>query len=234
VTPSRFHITCDIDWAPDFAVYDLANRLKCEGIQATFMVTHSSDVLSDVRNLGHTLGIHPNFFPGSSQGDSPEDIMENLLKIVPDAIVMRTHGLYQSSRLLEMISKKYPTIEIDLSLLTYGSSFVEFSNLYFEGSCLRRLNYNWEDDIAFGDPKIDWANPLELARASIYDFHPIHVALNSSSSDRYRELITEMKGRLSLATPAVVGKLRQDFGVGTFLDALLQKGWTHVQLSEFR
>jgi len=233
-TRPKYHITCDIDWSPDFAVYRLAKELQQSGIAATFFVTHESDVLSDLREMGHSLGVHPNFLHGSSHGTSTHSVMEHVLEIVPEATIMRTHCLYQSSRIFEVIARDFSNVRIDLSLLTYQSHFVSSTWLHFEDAAIRRINYNWEDDIAVADPGIDWIQPRELSPVAIYDFHPIHVALNSSHLSQYRQLVKALTGQpLQTATPGLVAQfVSSGPGVGTYLNALTLKPWTHVQLSD--
>ncbi|MGB3909255.1 MAG: hypothetical protein WBL06_02130 [Pseudolysinimonas sp.] len=118
--------------------------------------------------------------------------METVLALAPDARVMRTHSLVQSTTLFEAILAESPQIEHDLSLLTYGSPHTAWTAWHSRGKRIRRLNYNWEDDLAFDDPNQDWTVYRPVAPIDVLDFHPIHVALNSSREDAYMLL----KGRL--------------------------------------
>lgn len=187
-----YHLTFDIDWAPDWAIADVLDVLAAHGAPATFFVTHRSEVLGEIAARGHEIGIHPNFLAGSSHGTEPRHVMESVLALAPDARVMRTHSLVQSTILFESILEDFPQIDYDLSLLTYGSPHTAWTAWHSRGRGMRRLNYNWEDDLAFDDSHQDWTRYRPVAPIDVLDFHPIHVALNSNSEDAYMLL----KGRL--------------------------------------
>lgn len=58
----------------------------------------------------------------------------------------------------------------------------------YDGVEFERINYNGEDDCAFFDKGFSWKTIDPTINTMIYDFHPIHVALNSSSLKPYQEL----------------------------------------------
>ena len=99
----NYHITLDIDWAPDLAISHCLEILKEKRIKATFFATHKTDLLKEIKKDGHEIGIHPNFANNSSHGNRTEKVMENCLKIVPDAELIRTHGLIHSTKLITKI-----------------------------------------------------------------------------------------------------------------------------------
>src|SRR5215207_3277728 len=123
------HLTFDVDWAPDWMVDICRQKLNQKNVKGTFFVTHRADIIADLLNDGHAVGIHPNVFPGSSQGISIQAVFDNLLNILPEAEMMRTHGLYQSSPFFSEIILNYPQIKTDFSLLTYKSVSVEKTKL---------------------------------------------------------------------------------------------------------
>ena len=99
-------LTFDIDWAPDFMIRKCTNFLEKNEIPATFFVTHNSKIISEIRdNELFELGIHPNFENNSTQGNNLIEVLSHLLKIVPEANSVRTHGLLQSSNIIENIIK---------------------------------------------------------------------------------------------------------------------------------
>ena len=69
-------------------------------------------------------------------------VIEYCLKLVPDATLMRTHGLIQSTNLLTKIFKEFPQLKIDISTFTYHFPTVTFFKLRYEGLIIKRLNYN--------------------------------------------------------------------------------------------
>ena len=72
---SFYHLTFDIDWAPDCCVEYILNKLKKQKIKSTFFITHETDIIDEIRKDGHSLGIHPNFLKDSTQGNSELEIV---------------------------------------------------------------------------------------------------------------------------------------------------------------
>ena len=191
----KYHLTFDIDWAPDFCISNILNKLKNAQIKATFFVTHLSDIIVDIINQGHNVGLHPNFLPNSSQGKNLDEIMDYLFKIAPNAIALRTHALVQSSPLLWELFSKFPQLKFDISLFTYKFPLVKVFDWTFEGVSFKRINYNWEDDCAFFDSEFLWNKPKFYSDITVFDFHPIHVALNSRDNKNYNRLKNNISGK---------------------------------------
>jgi hypothetical protein len=189
------HLTFDVDWAPDWMVDICRQQLNRKKVKGTFFVTHASDIIADLLIDGHAVGIHPNLFAGSSQGNTVRAVFDYLLNILPAADMMRTHGLYQSSRFFSEIILNYPQIKTDFSLLTYKSVSVEKTKLLLEDGQIDRVNYNWEDDVAFNDYYWEWSSFQPWSSLHVFDFHPVHVALNSREAASYRRLKDEIGSR---------------------------------------
>src|ERR1035441_3475149 len=81
-------ISMDVDWAPDFAIDFVAERLIASRVRATWFVTHRSPAIERLRQHRDLfeLGIHPNFLPGSSHGDSPAAVLQHCMGLVQDAV----------------------------------------------------------------------------------------------------------------------------------------------------
>ncbi|WP_173984905.1 hypothetical protein [Magnetospirillum sp. SS-4] len=221
-------LTFDVDWAPDWAIALCVDLCASAGVPATFFVTHSCDILADLRRAPDRteLGLHPNFLPGSSHGATPEAVLEHCLALLPEARSMRTHSLVQSTPLLGMVADHTP-IDVDVSLFLPFHRFLHATALPVgrSGRMIRRLPYLWEDDIAAGWPGWDWETggvPTD-GGLCILAFHPIHVALNTASLDRYDALKDSLGGRgLASLTEAEAARFhRPGFGVRGFLERLL-------------
>ncbi len=183
-------ITLDIDWAPDWIIDCVAERLIKHKVKVTWFVTHDSDAIKRLKKHPELfeLGIHPNFHPKNTQGGAPEQVLKNLLEIVPEAKSMRTHGLYQSTNLLEMASQK--GISYDVSLFLPQSEPINPHRLFFEsGSSLIRLPYVWEDDLEMAKPQpcLCLDQFAHFQKEAILDFHPIHIVLNSCDMETYTQ-----------------------------------------------
>ncbi|GAB7022216.1 polysaccharide deacetylase WbmS family protein [Salidesulfovibrio brasiliensis] len=183
-------ITLDVDWAEDATILDVADLLIENRVRATWFVTHDTPVLSYLRDNADIfeLGIHPNFLPGSTQGNNPREILKTCMDIVPEAVSMRTHGLVQATWLYDLVLEETP-IQYDVS--TYLFRQMCRPVLYERSSgALWKLSHCWEDDL-----EIEKKQPvLSLDRlemhsghgAAIFAFHPIHIALNSPSMKYYK------------------------------------------------
>lgn len=192
-------VTFDIDWAPDWAVALCSDICASAGVPSTFFVTHQSDVLADLKRQSQIeLGIHPNFLPNSSHGNAAPAVIKHMLEIVPNAKSMRTHALMQSSSILEHVERE-TMLETDVSLLLPFHPGLRPTRIHYDDNSrgLTRLPYFWEDDVCAVWPGWQWdGDPVPIdAGLKIYDFHPIHVALNMGSLESYRKLKAHLSGR---------------------------------------
>ena len=184
----RYALTFDIDWAPDYAILYCLELLESAGCKATFFATHRTPINREIIDRGHNLGIHPNFLPGSSQGSNVQEIISECLSYAPDAWCMRTHSLVQSTPLLHEIFLKFPQLKLDVSLFMHRSNFAHKVKWAFDGVSFDRLLYNWEDDAQFSGFIDNKMPQLFFGDLTIFDFHPIHVFLNSTDGSQYRKL----------------------------------------------
>lgn len=104
-----FILTLDIDWAPDFVIEQVARIMIENKVKATWFVTHESEAIERLRENDDLfeLGIHPNMLSGSTHGKTEDEVLTHVKKIVPGAISMRTHGLYQTSNFIVKAAKEY-------------------------------------------------------------------------------------------------------------------------------
>jgi len=215
------HLTFDIDWAPDDSIDKIRQIINPLGIKATFFITHNSEILSDLINDGHEIGIHPNFLDGSSHGDTPQKVIEFLLNIVPQARAIRMHALFQSSPLLHLIFSKFPQLKYDFSIFMYNFPLIRQFEWQSEGVKFKRLNYNWEDDTAFFQNDFNWNGAHFPAHLNIYDFHPIHIHLNSKDNTSYNSLKNSIDiPLLKLNASKIIQYVNPSYGAKTFLEAL--------------
>ncbi len=188
----QFAITFDIDWAPDWAIRSCVELLEFHEVPGTLFVTHSSPYIESLHDHALIeLGIHPNFLPNSSHGNSIKEIVDYCTNLVPDAKSMRTHGLMQSTHILTYIIDNCPHITTDVSLFLPGHSNLQPTELYLgnSGRRLIRLPYFWEDDILAGMPNPNWSEPISIGNGlKIFDFHPTFVALNMATIGSYLQL----------------------------------------------
>ncbi len=219
-------MTLDIDWAPDFVIDAVAEKLMARRVRATWFVTHDSPAVRRLQDHDALLelGLHPNFLPGSSHGESVTEVLSFMRDILPDARAMRTHGLVQSTSILsEAVDSG---IDIDLSLFMPHTTHLSphFLQLKEGRNGLVRLPYFWEDDFATYEQSSRLALDTEALNRpglKVFDFHPIHIYLNTEEMARYAAL--KQQGPLPKLSCGDVDKWinRSGFGTGTLFDELL-------------
>lgn len=165
-------ITLDIDWAPPEVIDYSLNLLSQYNIKATIFSTH------DVIIEGHEVGLHPNFESNLSH----EDALKKLQDIYPNAIGVRSHALIISSRIYDLYADHK---------LKYSSSYYVNEQPFNPFNTIRdilEIPIFFEDDLYFkkGDMSFNANNinfPLESIK--VFDFHPVHLFLNTHSTEHY-------------------------------------------------
>lgn len=185
-------LTLDVDWAPDFMIDFAAQILSEHNVRATWFITHDSPALRRLRSQPDLfeLGIHPNFFPGSTHGDAPSTVLRHCLDLVPEAVSLRTHGLLQSTTLLGQVMNQ-TGVTTDASLFLPHANHVRPLEYQWEKKSILRVPHFWEDDFEMERTAPCWDLAPLLAEndgLKVFDFHPIHIYLNSSTTDAYRRL----------------------------------------------
>lgn len=185
-------ITLDIDWAPDIVIDRVANMLIERNVKATWFVTHASRAIDRLRKRPDLfeLGIHPNFLPGSTHGDSPAKVLNHCLGIVPEAVSMRAHALSQSTPILAKVIET-SKIKVDVSIFLPLMPGIRPFEYNWNGGKLIRVPFFWEDDfeIQKAEPQLALQSLLGIGNGlKVFNFHPVHVFLNSVSICYYNEL----------------------------------------------
>jgi hypothetical protein len=189
--------TCDVDWASEEIIDDTLNLFELFGVKCTFFSTHHSISLSKCSRKNFEVGIHPDFTPALN-GDprkTVDDILDEILDIHPEAQGVRCHTLFQNVSLLQKFADKKLLYDAN-NLLPYQTNLQPFK-LWNK---LIRIPYNWEDDVhwaygySFDDSRID----LNSEGLLIFDFHPIHIFLNTENKYRYKEAKKFMNDRSKL------------------------------------
>jgi hypothetical protein len=195
---NELYLTFDIDWAHDEIITDTIELVEAHESSATWFITHKTTLLERLRsNIDFELGIHPNFnflLDGDNRaGKDAAEVVDRLLAFLPEAKCVRSHSLTQSSKLSELFRFKGLTHECN----TLIPAISEITLKPWTSFCgLTRVPYFWEDDvhILYESIGIPQQNIVELATTEkkkgggglkVFDFHPIHVFLNTESLDRY-------------------------------------------------
>jgi len=224
-----YAITIDIDWAPDFMIEEMASVLTEHGVKCTWFVTHDSPALQKLRaNPLFELGIHPNFFPHSSHGQNEDEIIRYCFDLVPEAKSVRTHALYQNSRLISKLSNEY-NLMVDCSLFLADTPHLIPHVLHTNrtGKKLVRIPFFWEDDVECMNPNPRWSVSHEIYRIpgmKMFNFHPMYVGLNENDFMRYEALKRQYNGvkvLSELSREEVAPFVNREAGAGTFFRELI-------------
>lgn len=190
---NAIYLTFDIDWVHDEILEDTIDLVEMYKLSATWFVTHATPLLGRLRNnLDFELGIHPNFnflLDGDNcTGKNANEVVDRLMALVPEAKCVRSHSLTQSSRLIDIFRRKGFTHECN-TFIPANSGIALKPWASFCG--LTRVPYFWEDDVhvLYDHIGITETEPADLAIVGkgmkVFDFHPIHVFLNTESLERY-------------------------------------------------
>lgn len=182
-------LTFDTDWAHDDVLSFTADLLEEADVAATWFVTHSTPILERLRsNPKFELGIHPNFnflLNGDFRnGSNTQDVVDRLLEIVPEAKSIRSHSLVQSSVLSNIFVQKNLRFESNLMLNEQsGIKPIPFAH----SSGITSVPLCWGDYQAIINSRIkDAFTDLEsFPPLRVFNFHPIHVFLNTEHINRY-------------------------------------------------
>lgn len=218
-------LTLDIDWAPDFMIKTVAARLLEAGVCATWFVTHDSPAVRQLKTNPDRLelGLHPNFLPGSTHGTTPEEVLSYVSELVPGARAVRTHGLISSTQLLDLMIVR-AGLEADVTLFLPRTTGLKPFEYYWRGRSLWRVPFFWEDDFEMERAEPCWDLEPYLALGpglKVFNFHPIHVYLNSADMGPYQQL-KKAAPNLREASPELAARfINQGSGAGTLFDMLV-------------
>lgn len=183
-------LTFDIDWAHDDVLSHTIDIVEEQNILATWFVTHETRLLDRLReNPKFELGIHPNFNFLLSGADSPhktaEAIVDAILEIVPEARCVRSHSMTQSTNLMGLFAEKGLSYDCN-HFIPHQSGITLAPWKTWNG--LIKVPYFWEDDVAcIYEDKTNISSLKQANGLKVFDFHPIHIFLNTEHMDRYEQ-----------------------------------------------
>lgn len=185
-------LSIDIDWASDEQIEKTIGLID-ESIKITIFATHRSDYVEELvfKRQNVEIGLHPNFdnlISGKDNSKGPEEILEDLLCIIPEAQVLRSHGMTTSGRWLKMY-KNYG-IKYISNYLMYGVSnvrpFYQINGLveapvYFADDGYMNLQKNMEIE----NIKMDDLLSKDFEGIKVMNFHPVHVATSIDKMKKF-------------------------------------------------
>ncbi len=182
----KIFLTFDIDWANDVVLADTIDLVERAAVPATWFITHATPLIERLRlNPNFTLGIHPNFNDlllgqRSADGSSAQDILRSLVALVPEAKTVRCHSLVQSERLVDLFYE-YGITHISNFFIPEEGGPQRPWRLWSGMICTPHV---WQDNVSMRLHGLV-RTPVGGDGLQIYDFHPIHVFLNTEHQNRY-------------------------------------------------
>jgi hypothetical protein len=217
----KVFLTFDTDWASDEVLAETLELVESAGVAATWFVTHDTPLLERIRlNPLFEIGVHPNFNPlldgvrgDNGQSDSGE-MLKRTMALVPEAVSVRSHSMTQSSRLLHQFKAAGLTHDCNLFVPLHSGVTLQ---PWKDWTGMIRVPYFWEDDIWILEGRRETpGNLLASPGLKVFDFHPIHVALNTIHMTQYENAKPDFHSRTRLSRHE-----RSGFGGRSFLEDLL-------------
>jgi len=218
----KLFLTFDFDWACDEVLTAAIQMVENADVPATWFVTHETPLLGRLReNPKFELGIHPNFNyllnNDVRNGRNSEEVVDTLLSIVPETKSIRSHSVTQNAQLLQMFVGKGITHDCNHFIPEQSGIELKPWSLWDR---LVKVPYFWEDDVVCQDSE---RTPMKvLAQRNglkVFDFHPIHVFLNTDNLQRYEQTREIHKNPIELAKYRCKGE-----GIRTALEEILAMG----------
>ena len=107
----KIFLTLDTDWACDEVLNYVIDIIEeYQNLKVTWFLTNETKVLERLlKNEDFELGIHPNFnrlLEGDlSSEQSQDEVINNMINIVPEAVSVRSHSMMQSSKIIDVFYK---------------------------------------------------------------------------------------------------------------------------------
>ena len=213
-----FCLTSDLDWASDYALQDFMSLVEAFKIRPTLFATHASPLLTDlIAREAIEIGLHPNYLPGSSHGESIASVTGHLCGLFPQAKAFRSHHFFHSSGVEQEMVKRQILLDSNLSLY-FQPGIVPLRR----GSGLTCLPVFWEDDTHWSNGGT-WEADKYIRRfltpgLKILNVHPFFIAANIPDQNYYEEI----RAHIPTLSARSVKKIRYPgAGARTFFIALL-------------
>jgi hypothetical protein len=185
---NRSFLTFDIDWVHDDILEDSIDLVESACVAVTWFVTHYTPLLTRIRlSRFFEIGAHPNFnrlINGVEQpGLSAADVLDEILSIVPEARSVRSHSVTQSGPIQALFLSRGITHDSnDVIPICAGIRTKPFKI----SSGLIKVPYCWADEHMWNENKrTNFNEVIDSVDTAVFDFHPIHVFLNTESVERY-------------------------------------------------
>ena len=174
----------------------VARLARGEEIPLHVFVTSPSAALEQaVASSEVTLGIHPNFLPGSTHGDGADEVIAHCRSLVPSATSFRAHTFYENSGILQRLRENGFIVDSNVCLFLQAE-LVPFVH----AAGILRLPVFLEDD-----SMLRWLDITEALRIvpplfltpglKVINVHPALFAMNAPDLRYYNDHRDAFYGR---------------------------------------
>lgn len=183
----KVFLTFDIDWCSDEVLSYTLDIVEKYNIKATFFVTNETVLLERmIKSPNIELGIHPNFnflLNGDfRQGSSAKEVVQYYKKFVPNAVSVRSHSLTQSGSIFPIFEDEGFIYECNTFIPLQGGIQLPYKHT----KQLIKVPHIFEDDVReLYEDEWNLKKYLNYKGIKVFDFHPIHIFLNSENIERY-------------------------------------------------
>jgi len=186
-----FCFTSDVDWASEDALQIQQDIYDRYGIQTTYFVTHKSPLLERWHKEGKIqLGIHPNFLPGSSHGNTIDEVLDTVMKFAPRARCFRSHRCFDVAPVTDALVKRgllydsnlITNLQQGISPLKHESGLIRFPCFYEDG-----IHFKWRRRWDFREFEKIFNQP----GLKIISHHPMITAMNVTTAEKWGILKTK-------------------------------------------
>lgn len=177
----KIFFTLDTDWCPEEILHYALALLREHDLACTIFATGRYAALENCDPARIEIGLHPNF--NEALPAQHEAKLRELLALYPQAQGVSSHAMMSSTPLLDLFQAA--GLQYDRNLLRYHDATAEAFQ-YYNG--LWRAPIFWEDDIWFAHEPLAPFAPALLAQHQaplVFNFHPIHLYLNTASVEHY-------------------------------------------------
>lgn len=209
-------LTCDLDWAPDYALAPLLERTARLGLPLTVFATHATPLLSPPPPHVE-VALHPDFT--RSHPDRWGERLAALRALHPAATGMRSHRNLFGANVSALA--RAAGLAWDASILLFNRPHCL---AHRDGFGLLRFAYCWEDGI-----HLDRGLPLELSALrldapgmKILNLHPFLHFLNATDDAARRNIAARYAHLPDAPRDEVFPQVHRGRGIGTLIDELLE------------
>jgi len=216
-----FIITTDVDFVSDDLLRIAYEPLK--HIPITIFMTGPSDYLKNTakRNPLWEIEPHPNFCEASTHGSCINEVLSTISTFPCENIGFRCHRYYSSNDVEERF------FELGFGYASNICTDLECIKPFFDRCGLLQIPIFFEDGgylKAHGVPSVcDILPHINEKGVYVFNFHPIHLALNSCSFDKIHKIKRSMppSSYSSLSQKDIDALKNNGYGVFDFLSELL-------------